>query len=99
MAHYNIVLLTYLLTYCICLFVCPVLTRERVGRLSQNFQGSSRVPWRKFSVQKFWGHWVRKVTLCFHRHRRRPAGRTMGSPSTQPWAALATGWRDSGYTL
>jgi len=42
------VILTLTLTFCIykalCVLVCPLKTRERVGRLSPNFWGSSRAP-------------------------------------------------------
>jgi len=36
----------------ICLSVCPIKTRERVGRLSPNFHGSSRAPRERFKAQK-----------------------------------------------
>jgi len=41
-----------------CLFVCPLKTREWVGRLSPNFEGSSRAPLGWFVDTKRWGSWV-----------------------------------------
>jgi len=35
--------------------VCLLITEERVGRLSPNFQGGSRVSWGWFSAQKIGG--------------------------------------------
>jgi len=73
-------------------YVCPLITRERVVRLLPDFQYRSGGAQKLYQAQKIAGGQGPENFLFVSRCTGVDLLAVLGSPSLRPSAALATGW-------